>query len=188
MHFEGVIEAPISPHDFYGFVTDPTRIISILPDVIESRVVDVRHFAIKSKVGMFYIRGTISMDFEITEIQKDTFVKMVGHGKGFQSSIGITMAITLHKNSEGTRATWITEAEVGGMLASLEKKTLNNVAENYVKQITETLKQMVTTQKGRQQHDKGSLAHRDLAVSKPRPSGRGTWEESSNAGPFRKMG
>lgn len=144
MHFEGVIDAPISPHDFYRFVTDPTKIISIMPDVVESRVVDDRHFIIKSKVSMFYIRGTISMDFEITETRKDTFVKMVGHGKGFQSSIEIIMAITLNKSSEGTMATWTTEAEIGGLLASLDKKILNNVAENYVKRITETLRQKVT--------------------------------------------
>lgn len=143
MRFEGAIEAPIPPAGFYAFVTNPTKIISILPDVEEFKVLDDGHFSIKSKIGMSYIKGVVAMNFEIAEKRKDAFVKMVGRGQGVQSSIDMTMTIVLEQSGTGTRASWSAEAKVGGLLASVGSRLLDSVAERYVKQITENLRQKV---------------------------------------------
>jgi len=144
MLFEGAVEAPVTPEHFYAFVTNPAKIISILPDVEESKVLDPAHFTIRSKVGMSYIKGAVSMKFEIAEKRKDEFVRMVGRGQGVQSTVDLTMAITLEGSGKSTKASWSAEAKVGGLLASVGSRLIGSVAEKYVKEITETLRQKVS--------------------------------------------
>jgi len=145
MHFEGAIEAPVPPARFYSFVTDPEKVISILPDVQESKVVDATHFAVKSKLGTTYMKGVVSMNFEISEKRKDASVKTVGRGQGVQSTVDLTLQITLEESGGGTRASWSAEAKVGGLLASVGSRLINGIAEKYIRQITETLRKKVAS-------------------------------------------
>jgi uncharacterized protein len=140
MHFEGTIDVPVAPSRFYAFVTAPEKIISILPEVEESRITDRDHFFVKANVGMSYIKGTVSMNFEFAEKRKDSFVKMVGSGQGVQSSIDLTMEIALEASTSGTRASWKADAKVGGLLASVGNRLLNAAAEKYINQMTEELR------------------------------------------------
>jgi carbon monoxide dehydrogenase subunit G len=143
MRSEGVLEAAVPPEKFYAFVTQPSKIISILPDVEESKVVDAEHFSVKSKVGMSYIKGTVAMNFEIVDKKKDAFVRMVGRGQGVQSSVDMTLTVALERSPGGTKATWTSETKVGGLLASVGSRLLDGVSEKYIKRITESLRQKV---------------------------------------------
>ncbi|HXW36389.1 MAG TPA: SRPBCC domain-containing protein [Nitrososphaerales archaeon] len=143
MKFEGTIESKASRQKFYRFVTDPPSVISILPDVEESKVKDRDHFSVKSKVGLSYVKGSVSMNFEVVEKRQDEFAKLVGHGQGLQSSVDMAMEITLEDKGKGSLARWKTEANVGGLLASVGARLLGGAADKYVKQITENLKKKV---------------------------------------------
>jgi len=118
-------------------------VISILPDVEESKVKDRDHFSVKSKVGLSYVKGSVSMNFEVVEKRQDEFAKLVGHGQGLQSSVDMAMEITLEDKGKGSLARWKTEANVGGLLASVGARLLGGAADKYVKQITENLKKKV---------------------------------------------
>lgn len=142
MHFEGTLEVPVPKEKFYAFVTDPANVISILPDVEESRVMDSEHFFVKAKLGMSYIKGSVSMQFAVSKKQGSS-VALVGRGQGIQSTVDLTMEIALEDIAGGTRGNWSADAKVGGLLASVGSRLLNSVAEKYVKQITETLRQKV---------------------------------------------
>lgn len=84
------------------------------------------------------------MNFEIAEKRKNASVRMIGHGQGVQSSIDLTMTITLEEYQGGTRARWFVEAIIGGLLASVGSRILGSAAEKYVKLITENLRQKVS--------------------------------------------
>ena len=144
MHFEGEIEAPVPKERLYAFITDPAKVITILPDVQESKVIDSDHFSVKSKLGMSYLRGTVLLNFEITERRKDEFARVAGRGQGIQSSIDLSLDLAVENVSNGCRGKWTADAKVGGLLASVGGRILNGVAEKYVKQITESLKQKVS--------------------------------------------
>jgi len=143
MRSEGVLEAAVPPEKFFAFVTQPSKIISILPDVEESKVVDAEHFSVKSKVGVSHIRGTLSMNFEIAEKREGSFVRMVGRGQGVQSSVDMTLTLALERSAGGTKATWSAETKVGGLLASVGSRLLAGISEKYIRQITESLRQKV---------------------------------------------
>lgn len=135
---------PAPKERLYAFITDPAKVISILPDVEESKVVDGDHFYVKSKLGMSYLRGTVGLNFEIMERRKDEFARVAGRGQGMQSSIDLTLDLAVEGTPDGCRGKWTADAKVGGLLASVGGRILNGVAEKYVKQITESLKQKVS--------------------------------------------
>lgn len=144
MHYEGTIQTPSSRGAFYSFITDPAKVISILPDVVDSKVVDPDHFTVKAKVGVAYLRGTVDIKFEIVEKKKDSAAKIVGHGQGMQSSLEVKLAVALEDSQGGTKASWVADAAVGGLLASVAGRLIDGVAAKYVKQITVSLEQKVS--------------------------------------------
>jgi uncharacterized protein len=144
MHFEGVIEAPVPKEKLYAFIVDPGGIVSILPDVEESRVIDGDHFFVKSKVGMSYLKGTVGVNFEVVEKRPGEFAKVVGRGQGMQSSMDLSLAITVEGTPTGSRGKWVADAKVGGLMASVGGRIIDGVAEKYIRQVTENLKKKVS--------------------------------------------
>ena len=140
MHFEGSIEVPTPKEKFYQFMMDPAKVIGVMPDVQESKIADPEHYFVKAKVGMGYLKGSMSFNFEMQEKRKDEYAKLVGHGQGLQSSVEMTLAIELSGSANWSVGKWSAEASVGGLLASVGGRLTNGAAEKYVKQITENLK------------------------------------------------
>ena len=98
----------------------------------------------KSKLGMSYLKGTVGLNFEITEKRKDEFARVVGRGQGMQSTIDLTMEFAIEGAPGGCKGRWTADAKVGGLLASVGGRILNGVAEKSNKQITESLKHMLS--------------------------------------------
>jgi carbon monoxide dehydrogenase subunit G len=145
MHYEGYIDAPVSKKEFYEFITEPKKVIEILPDVVESRITDRDHFAVKAKAGIAHLRGTLEIRFEVVERKEGSRAKISGHGQGMQSSVEMTMEIVLEEAPQGSRARWNADVQVGGLLASVAGRLLDGVAAKYVRQITENLKREVSS-------------------------------------------
>lgn len=135
---------PVPRERLYAFITDPAKVVTILPDVVESKLIDADHFYVKSKLGMSYLRGTVGLNFEITERRKDEFAKVVGRGQGIQSSIDLGLELAVENTANGSKGRWKADAKVGGLLASIGGRILDGVAEKYVRQITESLRQKVS--------------------------------------------
>lgn len=143
MHYEGTIEAPVSRDRFYSFVTDPAKVVTIFPDVLESSIADPDHFSVKAKAGVGSLKGNFAFSFEIVERTQNGIARLVGHGQGMQSSIEIRLEIALEETKDGTRARWVAEASMGGLLANLGGRLIDGAVVKYVRQITENLRQKV---------------------------------------------
>src|SRR5271157_3971671 len=137
MRYEGTIEAPISRARFYSLVTNPARVIGFLPDVVDSKVTDSDHFTVKARVGAGPVKGTLDMAFETVERKEGASTTLRGHGQGMQSSVDVTLRISLEDTEKGCTAKWTAEASVGGLLASLGGRLVDGVASKYVAAITE---------------------------------------------------
>lgn len=141
MHYEGVIRSPLPRKEFYAFVSNPARVISVIPDVEESRVQDQDHFTVKTRVGLGPIRGTMDFQFETVEKNQDFSVALKGRGQGMQGSVEVKLAISFEDVNGETLARWKADAAVGGLLAGVAGRLIERAAERYVKQITEALQE-----------------------------------------------
>ncbi len=141
MHFEGSFEVPAPREKVFAFVTDPRKLGTVLPDVDDLRVADESNFTVKAKVGISYLRGSISMKFQLTEKKEGVHVKLVGRGSGMQSSIDLGIGVNLDDTAGGgTKSSWVADASIGGLLASVGSRLMETVAEKYMKQITDSLR------------------------------------------------
>ena len=147
MHFHGSFEVPVARDDLFSFLVDPPSVISVIPDVIESKVVDEEHFTVKAKAGVGPVKGIVDMEFAIAKQAAGSRAVLRGRGRGMQSTVDLTLSLDLDTAGTGSRATWDAEATVGGMLASVGGRLIGGVVERYVKQITADLEKSVSQRK-----------------------------------------
>ena len=144
MRYEGTIEASVPRERFYAFITEPKNVIGILPDVVGSSIADSDHFAVRANVGVAYLRGTMEIRFEVLEKVEKSKARIAGHGQGMQSSLEMSLEMTLEDAPQGSRARWVAEVAMGGLLASIGGRLIDGVASKYMKRITENLRDKVS--------------------------------------------
>ncbi len=144
MHYEGMIEAPVAREKFYEFMADPTKFIEALPDVVESKITDRDHFSVRARVGIGSLKGTFRISFETVAKEEGSMRKLAGHGQGMQSSVEFKLEIRLEDAPLGTKALWVADAAVGGLLASVGGRLIEGAAANYVRRITENIQAKVS--------------------------------------------
>lgn len=144
IRYEGTVEASIPRDRFYSMVLDPQRVIGFLPDIVESRVTDPDHFKVKARVGAGPLRGVLDFAFEMLAKEPGLYVELKGHGQGMQSTVDLTLKMNFEDRQAGSRAKWVAEAELGGLLASVGGRLIDGVAGKYVKQITENIRREVS--------------------------------------------
>ena len=140
IRYQGTIEAPVAKDKFYKLVSDPKRMVGLLPDVVESKIADPDHFSVKAKVGAGLLKGTLDFAFENEEKRPGTHTKLKGHGQGMQSTVDLTLSMTIGDRPGGSKADWVAEAELGGLLASVGGRLIDGIASKYIKQITENIR------------------------------------------------
>lgn len=139
MHYEGTVQVSAPRESVYAFITDPERVVDIIPDVVEYKAVDRDHFSVKAKAGVGPLRGVIDFSFSVTEKEEGRSAKLIGRGKGMQSTIDLTLAMALEDSGDGCLARWAADASVGGTLAGVGGRLIGGIAERYVTQVTENL-------------------------------------------------
>jgi len=144
IRYEGAIEAPISKEKFYETINDPQKVIGFLPDIAESKVIDVDHFTAKARLGAGPLRGTIDFAFETSEKNPGLRLKLMGQGKGMQSVVSLTLLMTFEDRPGGSRAKWEAEADLGGLLASVGGRLIDGIASKYIRQITDSIRAEVS--------------------------------------------
>ncbi len=141
MHFEGNFEVAAERARVYEFLTEPRHLASLLPGVESFQVMDDSNFAAKAKVGISYMKGSVSLKFEILEKKTNSSVKIVGRGTGIQSTIDLSMKILLEDGPQSsTIARWTADVNIGGLLASVGNRLLGSAAEKYILQISDNMK------------------------------------------------
>jgi carbon monoxide dehydrogenase subunit G len=143
VHYEGTIDVKVPKEKFYEFITDPSRMVTILPGVEETKISDSDHFFVKAKLGAGPIRGSMSVNFTLTEKRKGASAKLVGHGEGMQGFVDLTLVMNLSDAPHGSIARWSADARVGGLLSSVAGRLIEGIASTYIKQVTENLREQV---------------------------------------------
>ena len=141
MHFQGSFEVAAPPDKVYAFVTDPRKVTTIFPDASDLKVADENNFSAKIKVGMSFIRGTLDVKMNMVEKRPGEFAKLKARGNGMNSSVDLESSFTLAgASSGGTVISWVADAKISGMMASVGSRLMDSAAEKYVRDIVSALK------------------------------------------------
>ena len=139
-HLDGNLAIKASPEKTFAALSDPNFMVSTIPDLESYKIVDQSHFDAKIRVGISLVRGTVSMKFEITDIVDRKHAKLVGDGSGAGSRMHIESGFDLAPDAEGTRMTWVADADLGGLMAGIGSQILKGQSEKQVSQIFANIK------------------------------------------------
>ncbi|MFP3191469.1 MAG: carbon monoxide dehydrogenase subunit G [Thermoproteota archaeon] len=141
MHYEGSLEVNRSIKEVYDFLINPKEISTIVPDLESLEVIDQNNFNMKAKVGVAFIKGTMSLKFQIIEKQEPRHAKIVGSGTGLQSSVNLNLSFDLQELSENsTLIKWSADVQLGGLIASVGSRLIDSTAKKYIEKLVEGIK------------------------------------------------
>ena len=141
MHFDGSFDVRSTTEKIYSTLTDPNAIAKSLPDLKELEIISEDKFKAKFTVGISYIKGTVNLEFTIAEKTPNKHAKLLGHGSGLQSSIDLETSFDLVEKGGGeTTVKWSAESKVGGLIAGVGAKMLNNASEKQILSLVESIK------------------------------------------------
>ena len=139
MEFSGseTIKAP--REKVFDFLTDPKNFSSGIPDIKKIEVISPEKFKVVAKLGISFLRGTFTIDFDVVEKERPSHTRLKGHGTGVGSAVDLDIVVDLEEQDSNTIMKWKADAKVAGMLASLGQRMLGSVAEKLVREIFENI-------------------------------------------------
>jgi carbon monoxide dehydrogenase subunit G len=139
-HLEGAVSIKATPEKTFESLLDPSFMISTIPDLQSSKIIDQDHFEAKIKVGISIVRGTVDMKFELKDKTGGNHARLVGDGSGAGSRTHIDSTFDLSPEGGGTRMAWAADADLGGLIAGIGSSILKSQSEKQVSQIFSNIK------------------------------------------------
>jgi len=139
-HLDGSVSIKATPEKTFTALSDPQFMISTIPDLQSSKIIDKEHFEAKIKVGISVVRGTVDMRFELQEKRGGNHAKLVGEGSGAGSRMHIESSLDLSPEGDGTKMTWSADADLSGLMAGIGSQILKGQSEKQVSQIFSNIK------------------------------------------------
>ena len=143
MIFEGRYALKASGERLWAFITDPTQISKCLPDLksIESQGGD--SFTAVVRIGVGPIRTDFKFKIQILNKNPTSSVQLNAVGSGSGSRITISTPIELKQLSDGCELSYRADVTVGGMMASLGQRVMNDTAEKMISAVFQCVKSQV---------------------------------------------
>ncbi len=128
------------PEEVYDFLVDPNRFCRLLPDFDGLEIEDEKHFTVKVKVGVSYIRGTAAVKMTLAEAERPRRAVYEGRGDVPGGAAALRAGFDLSPHGGGTKVLWKGETQVGGRLPSLAGGMLEPLAKKNLQKLVDGLK------------------------------------------------
>jgi carbon monoxide dehydrogenase subunit G len=145
-HLDGTLSIRATPEKTFEALSDPEFMISTIPDLQSSKILDKNHFEAKIKVGISVVRGAVDMKFEIRDQTGANHAKLIGDGSGAGSKMHIESVLDLSPDGSGTRMAWSADADLGGLIAGIGSQILKGQSERQVAEIFANIKAKLEAQ------------------------------------------
>jgi carbon monoxide dehydrogenase subunit G len=143
MIFEGKYELRAPRQRLWEFLDDPTRISKCLPDLKALEVVSEDRFNAVIRVGVGFIKTDFKFKIEILERKPVTHLRLKAVGSGSGSSITLDLVIELEEFPRGSELLYRSDVKVGGIIAGLGQRVINDTADKTVAGVFECIKRNV---------------------------------------------
>lgn len=141
MEFKGEFDVNANRRDVFAFFSDIDRIVSIIPDVKSAEKINENSSRLVVKAGLSGIKGKFNVVLQIKNATNDEIVEVEAKGSGSTGSINLNANYSLlDSGNGGTIVKWILNITLGGMIATMGSRVVNNTAEKYTKELTESFK------------------------------------------------
>jgi carbon monoxide dehydrogenase subunit G len=139
-HLDGKYTINSSVEKTFESLTNPSFMVSCIPDLQSSNIQDSDHFEAKIRVGISIVRGTVDMKFQLQDKRAPSHAKLVGEGSGAGSKMRIESVFDLSRVGNSTEMTWAADADLSGLIAGIGGSVLKGQSEKQVNQIFYNIK------------------------------------------------
>ena len=144
MHYEGTFQLKAPIDKVWSFLTIPENIAKCIPDLQKFEVLGEDKFRAQVKVGIGFIKGSMTFDFAMTEKDAPKYAKLVGHGSGTGSTVDLETAMNLESTPDGgTNLAWKADAKIGGLLAGVGQRLIGGAAEKVITKLFDGIKKAI---------------------------------------------
>jgi carbon monoxide dehydrogenase subunit G len=142
-HLDGIVVIQASPEKTFSRLSDPSFMVTTIPDMQSYKIIDNDRFEAKIKVGISVVRGTVDMKFEIKDKTLGNHARLVADGSGAGSKMHVDSTLDLAPDPAGTKMSWSADAEISGLMAGIGSQILKGQSEKQVGQIFSNIKQKI---------------------------------------------
>jgi uncharacterized protein len=139
-HLDGKFSIKAPPEKVFSSLSDPQFMVSCIPDLQSSSIIDQDHFNAKVKVGIGLVRGNVEMKFAMADKEPPKRAKLIGDGSGAGSKMHIESLFDLSSENTGTTMSWSADADLSGLMAGIGGPVLKSQSEKQVNQIFANIK------------------------------------------------
>lgn len=141
---EGVYDIKASKEALWNFITDPGKLSHCLPDLKSLEMESEDKFKAVIRVGVGFIKSDFKFRLGIVERKPTDRVRLVATGAGSASNVTIDTVIELVEIPEGVRLSYKANILLGGIMASLGQRVLQDAADKIVNNIFECIRKQLS--------------------------------------------
>ena len=135
LQYSGQERIAATPDVVWGFVTEPEKIMTCVPELIEGTVRDPSHFEAVVRVAVGPVRGRFTFKFEMQPDPAARRMQMRISGGGFGSAVDMTAASDVAAApDDATLLNWSGEAIMRGPVAAVGGRVLDAQAKKLITQ------------------------------------------------------
>lgn len=141
LDLNGSFEVPSAMDETWTLLTDPDRMVPLLPMYREHRLIEEGRFSVTLEVGVPQIKGKVDAQVQMhTRVpgSQALFVSSAKHVLGMADS---EISFDLERLNHGTKVNWTCATVVRGTLASLANGLLEPLARRNVQAMIDALSQ-----------------------------------------------
>lgn len=141
LDLNGSFEVPSTMDETWSLLTDPDRMVPLLPMYREHRLIEAGRFSVILEVGVPQVKGKVEAQVQMhTQVpgRQALFVSSAKHVLGMADS---EISFDLEKLNHGTQVRWTSATVVRGTLASLANGLLEPLARRNVQAMIDALSQ-----------------------------------------------
>lgn len=133
LNYRGREEIPAPYATVWAFITDPAKIASCMPDVVQSRVFDAKHFEATVEVAVGPVRGRFLFKVALEPNADGTSMGMKIGGGGLGSVVDLVADADVVDNGEaGTTINWRGTATMRGPVAAVGGRVIDAQAKRVI--------------------------------------------------------
>jgi carbon monoxide dehydrogenase subunit G len=139
LRFEGTRDFPQPLAVVWGKLTDPSFLVTCIPDVESVRECTADSAALVLRPNLAFVRGTLDVSLRFVEAVAPA-ARLLLASKGVGSSSLVEATLGFEALGEGTRVRWTAEVkELGGLLKLAPHGLIRGAAERVVNQAWEAI-------------------------------------------------
>jgi len=139
MKFTGDFVVKRGREEVYDFLTDPSRFVPLLPDYQGMTMQDPQTFTVKVNLGVSYLKGIAEVKILLDEADRPTYAFYKGQGQLPGGSASLRASFDLADLPEGTKVSWMGEAQIVGKLTSVAGGLLEPLAKKNIRKVIDGL-------------------------------------------------